>query len=435
MGREKRMAGSGSNIKETCDVKHKRDASLSVRPVRGGNWSATHDDDLRYSEREEEERNAEEGGRSSDDDEDTAAGDYDSNGALDRTEHVSGSCAAHDAASHDCDVTGSAPRTNDNDNDTISELSCSGIFTISSEVGDELGNGDQGGGGSPHDSSSESPSQSRVASPRDDDDDIDASHVEYLIQERRRWKLRAVESEHELAGFQSLRAQMERRDGGKAVEPRSAGAIMLQASGSLSESTVSETSTVESGFDADERYRYRWQATSGNDRPPPTASSCSTPTVGEAQEPRGLMDTASDAQFSAAASATSDCNQASGVRYDTDGQRNYRHKLLVDRDEVCDEQGQNGDTQQRIVGTGDDDYDDIFCGDTEQSKNGTRTDPLLLLEEIAELKENLRKAELRYAAAEATAASVLQRARAAELSRDVKEIQVRETNSETLQGC
>lgn len=46
-------------------------------------------------------------------------------------------------------------------------------------------------------------------------------------------------------------------------------------------------------------------------------------------------------------------------------------------------------------------------------------------EEIASLKEELRKAEIRQAAVEATAASVLQRARAAELSRDVKEIQVR----------
>eukprot|EP00903_Cladosiphon_okamuranus_P013906 g12934.t1 len=50
---------------------------------------------------------------------------------------------------------------------------------------------------------------------------------------------------------------------------------------------------------------------------------------------------------------------------------------------------------------------------------------LIMSEEIAELRDNLRKAELRHVAAEATAASVLQRARAAELSRDVKEIQIR----------
>lgn len=46
-------------------------------------------------------------------------------------------------------------------------------------------------------------------------------------------------------------------------------------------------------------------------------------------------------------------------------------------------------------------------------------------QEIDCLKEELRKAEIRQAVAEATATSILQRARAAELSRDVKEIQVR----------
>lgn len=47
-----------------------------------------------------------------------------------------------------------------------------------------------------------------------------------------------------------------------------------------------------------------------------------------------------------------------------------------------------------------------------------------LLEEVKSLKEELTRTQIRQAAAEATAASVLQRARAAELSRDVKEIQV-----------
>lgn len=47
-----------------------------------------------------------------------------------------------------------------------------------------------------------------------------------------------------------------------------------------------------------------------------------------------------------------------------------------------------------------------------------------LQEELHALNEELRKAEMRYVAAEATAAAVLDRARAAELSRDVKEIQV-----------
>lgn len=47
-----------------------------------------------------------------------------------------------------------------------------------------------------------------------------------------------------------------------------------------------------------------------------------------------------------------------------------------------------------------------------------------LEEEIASLKEELKKAELKQATTEATVASLLQRARAAELARDVKEIQV-----------
>lgn len=49
----------------------------------------------------------------------------------------------------------------------------------------------------------------------------------------------------------------------------------------------------------------------------------------------------------------------------------------------------------------------------------------LLEEEIVSLKDNLRRAEIRQAAAEATASSALQRAQAAELSREVKEIQAR----------
>lgn len=418
MASDSRMTETPSNIKEPRSAEHNSDTGLSVRPLRGDNWTATHGCEFWHSVREEEGSAEERGAFFGDDDQDTAAGDYDSNGPRDRSGDVSG--AAHHGTYHESDVRESAPRADD----TISELSCSGIFTIPSEVGDEQGNEDQGGGNEgTHDSSSESPNQTRVATPRDDDDDMGASHVEHLIQERRRWKLRAFESEHELAGFQSLRAQMERRDGGRGVEPRSAGAIMLHASGSFSESVVSETSTVESGFDLDDR----WQTASGNDRAPSTASSCSTPSVAGVHRPHDFLDTASDAQFSGAASATFDGIPASGVRCDTGGLRNDCHNLLVDCDDNCDGQGQNGGTQQQQTDrTGDSDYDSFLCGDSEQGKNGTHTDRLLR-EEIAELKENLRKAELRHAAAEATAASVLQRARAAELSRDVKEIQVGES--------
>lgn len=58
-------------------------------------------------------------------------------------------------------------------------------------------------------------------------------------------------------------------------------------------------------------------------------------------------------------------------------------------------------------------------------EDGRERSHRLLEEEIVALKENLRRAEIRLAAAEATASSVLQRAQAAELSREVKEIQVR----------
>lgn len=58
-------------------------------------------------------------------------------------------------------------------------------------------------------------------------------------------------------------------------------------------------------------------------------------------------------------------------------------------------------------------------------EDGRERSHRLLEEEIVSLKEDLRRAEIRLAATEATASSVLQRAQAAELSREVKEIQVR----------
>lgn len=357
------------------------------------------------------------------DDQDTAAGDDSWNGASGRD--GSESSAAHGPTCslqagrrwNDSDLRGSPPGIND----TISELSCSGIFTIPSTVGDDQGNEDQSSDESTHDSSSESPNQTRVATPREDDD-IGASHVEHLIQERRRWKLRAFESEHELAAVRSSHARMERRGSARAMEPRSADATMLQASGSFSAPISSETSAVEPGFDPDDR----WQAASGIDGAP-SSSSCSAagvPSAGGARRPRGFFDTASDAQFWGAASATTDCLSASGAGRGAAGLKNDRQNRLVDGLDTCGGKGKDGATQQQIEGTGDDNYHELLCRDGEQGRNATRTHQLLR-NEIAELKENLRKAELGHAAAEATAASVLQRARAAELSRDVKEIQVK----------
>lgn len=64
---------------------------------------------------------------------------------------------------------------------------------------------------------------------------------------------------------------------------------------------------------------------------------------------------------------------------------------------------------------------DTSTPNCENSDGRSRQD---LEEEIASLKKELKKAELKQATTEATVASLLQRARAAELARDVKEIQV-----------
>lgn len=393
-------------------AEHIAEASLPLRSCGGEDWPSTPDSKLLHSELEDEE---EETGYFTEG-QDTAAGDDNSNGASSRNRSVPGAAygptCTLQAGRHEGGLTGSAPGTND----TISELSCSGIFTIPSAVGDDQGNEDPDSDESTHDSSSESPNQTRVASPRDDDD-IGASHVEHLMQERRRWKLRAFESEHELAAVRSLHARFEKRDGARAMGPQSPEATMFQASGSFSEPMVSETSSVESGFELD----HRWQTASGSDG----ASSASSrftaggPSVARGGRQHGFLDTASDAQFSGGVSATANDLQASGAQRDAPDLESYRQNRLADDDDSCDGRGKDGVTEKQIEGAGDGDHRG------EQGTDAARTNRLLR-EEIAELKENLRRAELRHAAAEATAASVLQRARAAELARDVKEIQVRE---------
>ena len=64
------------------------------------------------------------------------------------------------------------------------------------------------------------------------------------------------------------------------------------------------------------------------------------------------------------------------------------------------------------------------CGGTPVCEEIERRSRRDLEEEIVSLKQKLRNAELKQAAAEATATSVLQRARAAEVARDAKDIQV-----------
>lgn len=395
----------------------------SVQSFRGNSWSASHEGTLLHSEHEEEEG---EGAFFFSGEEDPTAGDGTSNGAKARDGTEPGASDGPTLTlqagrpSFESDMWVSEPGTND----TISELSGSGTYTNPDGGGKDHGNEGQiiKGDESTHDSSSESPNQIRVATPRKDDDDIGASHVEQLIQERCRWKLRAFESEYELAAIQSLRARMERRDGAGAIKLRTAEATMLQASGSSCEPLSSEMSGVESGFGVNDR----WQTTSESEREA-SASLCSaagSASLAGARGPLGFSDTASDAQFSGAASATTEHSPASGARRDLAGSRKDHRNSLVGGSGNYGGQGKVGVAQQQTEGAGNDDYHELLCGSDKQREQETVTHRLLR-KDIVELKENLRQAELRQAAAEATAASVLQRARAAELSRDVKEIQVR----------
>ncbi|CAN0545850.1 unnamed protein product, partial [Ectocarpus sp. 12 AP-2014] len=291
--------------------------------------------------------------------------------------------------------------------DTVSDLSCSGIFAGLSAGGDDQD--------SAQDSSSGSPNLARlVASPSGDDqdsDDIEDSHISHLVQDRRRWQLRAFEAEYELASMRSFRAHLDsggddsRGEGSRPVESaehQDSCSAITQAPAKSGEQLFSGVPPIE----VDHESNGQWHTQAVNESSS-LASSCSTGRLSvEATRPvEDVLSAADEAQLLAAGSAESNHFAANRTG--------------------CEATSDSNDLSQHVAS--DDDggqFLGIVDNDDEQEKNRTGSHRLLR-EEVVHLKENLRQAELRQAAAEATIASVTQRARAAEVSREVKEIQIR----------
>lgn len=290
--------------------------------------------------------------------------------------------------------------------DSVSDLSCAGSFHENGASADGRGvtlHLDEAG--SPHDSSSESPKQFQPPTSDSDYDGMSVSHVSHLMEERRQWKLRALEAEHELSSTRSPPVCKER--GGEGAPP----AVPLPGEGAEDHGTISGTtqasatfrnlfSSEVSAFGSGFAFESRWSTTSDGRMSNSASSSPSdrpgvvvgTPLV----EP---PITAAKSQLSPATSRTAGRVPAAPGRYEAEG---------VPATDIGDDKSH------------------IFCRDATDGQ-GNENDAVILChqrEEVAALKGDLRKAELRYAAAEATAASAMQRARAAEISRDVKEIQV-----------
>ncbi|CAM9571693.1 unnamed protein product, partial [Ectocarpus sp. 8 AP-2014] len=246
-----------------------------------------------------------------------------------------------------------------------------------------------------------------------DSDDIEDSHITHLVQDRRRWQLRAFEAEYELASMRSFRAHLD--SGGD--DTRGAGSRPVESTEhqvSCSATTQASANSREQLFsgvppiEVDHESNGQWQTQAVNELSS-SASSCSTGRLSvEATRPvEDVLSAADEAQLLAAGSAESNDFAANRTG--------------------CEATSDSNDLSQH-VGSGDDGGHGRFLGvvdnDDEQEKNRTGSHRLLR-EEIVHFKENLRQAELRQAAAEATIASVTQRARAAEVSREVKEIQIR----------
>ncbi|CAM9116113.1 unnamed protein product, partial [Scytosiphon promiscuus] len=350
-----------------------------------------------------------------DSDEDTAAGDnsHETSGGGDSKGVDDG---RHDAAgSLQRGVPGDGgnlPRFAPETNDTVSDLSCSDAFAGNGDADDGLKNtlcpvDDEG----IHDSSSESPNQFCSPNSRSDDDDMSVSHISHLIQERRQWKLRALEAEHELSSAQSRRAHGEIRGGDDAVavvalpaedaEDEDSPPGPTQVFTSARHLFSSDVSALGSSFEFDSRL-----STVSDGRISTAASPCSIDRPCADVGPSSLnpLDTVVNGQLSASTSRVVGRVPAVTGRYGAEG-------LTIHR---CD------------TNTSEDkDDDDGFCHDAAGGKRCGNGSAILCHQqkEIFALKEELRKAELRNAAAEATAASAMQRARAAEITRDVKEIQ------------
>lgn len=384
-----------------------------ARPSEGDYWSTAHDDKAWHPDLGE----GGDGDLALDgDDEDTAAAEEISKESPRFSAHAVTRDSHADRRENSSNLRGSTAGTND----TVSELSFSVFHAGDGSEGEDHESEDHPyTDGIARGFSSDSPMQARPSTPRDDeddddDDDIDASHVEHLLQERRRWKLRAFESEHEL---RTLHARMEEKGSTtRTVERRLATPTETptetkdinatsQESGSFGESMISDVSAAGSGFELDDR----WQATSESESlapAPPGSGSSSSAGQGGKPRPLEILEASSEGRFLEATSERgSDRTPAGGAR-GFDG--------AAGADDTCSD---------RAVGGGG--GDSRVAGGDEPGKDGPNAHQLLR-QEVEELKEKLRDTELRHAAAEATAVSVLQRARAAEMSRDVKEIQVRE---------
>ncbi|CAM9527569.1 unnamed protein product [Ectocarpus fasciculatus] len=375
--------------------------SLSSPPLGGDDWFArpAQGDQEVHSQLEREE---DEAVQYNDDDTAADGNSTKTDGGGTCTEHSSpySSRAGHD--SHGSDLSRSTRGTFD----TVSDLSCSGIFPGLSAVGDQE---------SAQDSSSVSPNLARLAaSPGgdgQDSDDIEDSHITHLVQDRRRWQLRAFEAEYELASMRSFRAHLD--SGGD--ETRGEGSRPLESTehqDSCSATTQAPANSKEQLFsgvppiEVDHESNGQWLSQTV-DQPSSSASSSSTgrPSVEAPRSVVGVLSAANGTQVLEAGSAQSNHFAANRIG--------------------CETTSDSNDLSQH-VGSDDDGGHGKFLGvvdnDDEQENNRTGSH-CLLREEITHLKENLRQAELREAAAEATIASVTQRARAAEVSREVKEIQ------------
>jgi len=427
------LAGTGIDVRDAAD-RPANGPLFSSRPFGGGCGSAAHDDKAFYPDLAE----GGEGGLAlhGDDDEDT--GEDDDTAAAEEFSHESygdGRWGLRGAAYGATRGSQADRRENGRNllgsttgiNDTVSELSFSGFHADLGSKGEGHESEDHVNAGDVvHDAWRDSQDQARPATPRDDgdgdSDDIDASHVEHLLQERRRWKLRAFESEHEL---RSLHARMEQKDStARTVEPRPAPPTETNDSnatpkgpGSFGESMISDLSAAESGFELDDR----WQATSGSESSAAAALGSglsSSPGRGEKRHLLQSLETAETAETASEGRSLEATDERGSIRSPAGGARRF----------------------DGAAGAKDTRSDRVVCGNCDlrvswgeaPGEHGANDANQLLRQEVEELKEKLRGTELRHAAAEATAVSVLQRARSAEMSRDVKEIQVRKQTCITL---
>lgn len=396
--------GTASLKNESRTAIQSTGGSLSSPSRCGDDWSPrpAQDDQVVHSQLEKDKDEAVEFH-----DDDTAAdgNSTKTDGGGSRTAHSS-----HYGSKADHEINGSElSRSTRGTFDTVSDLSCSGSFAGLSAAGDDQE--------SAQDSSSGSPDLARLAaSPSGDDqdsDDIEDSHITHLVQDRRRWQLRAFEAEYELASMRSFRDHLDsggddtRGAGSRPVEStehQDSCSATTQASANSRKQFFSGVPPIEVDHESDGQ----WQTQAVNESSS-SASSCSTGRLSvEATRPvEDVLSAADEAQLLAAGSTESNHFAANrtGCEGTSDSNDLSQH---VD----SDDNGGHG----KFLG--------VVDNDDEQEKNRTGSHRLLR-EEIVHLKENLRQAEIRQAAAEATITSVTQRARAAEVSREVKEIQVR----------